>query len=142
MKKMAILGLGGLLLAICLFPSRLSSDAPPRDAEFVYARIRYHLTPEAVYVREVPWHHDYNFSDVQFPSVVSEVTNIKTSATAYQIVDIDSPDLASVLSWREKPPVGDQSIVRRNSRAVSESAATWPGPCIEKFDAVRSTSNR
>jgi len=93
MKKIAIPGLAGLLLAFCLFPSRLASDAPPRDAEFVYARIRYHMTPDAVYVREVPWHHDYNYSDVQFPSVVSEVTNIKTSAMAYQIVDIDSPDL-------------------------------------------------
>src|SRR5215813_5724095 len=93
MKKIAILGLGGLLLAFCLFPSRLSSDAPPRDAEFVYARVRYHMTPDAIFVREVPWHHDYNYSDVQFPSVVAEVTNIKTSSTAYQIVDIDSPEL-------------------------------------------------
>ena len=42
---------------------------------------------------EVPWHHDYPYSDEMFPTVLAETTNIKTSSTAFQIVDIDSPDI-------------------------------------------------
>ncbi len=63
------------------------------DPEFVYARIRYHMTPDAIYVREVPWHHDYPYSDQQFPTIVAEVSNVRTSPMAYQIVDIDSPEI-------------------------------------------------
>ena len=73
--------------------TKSSSDAPPQDSEFVYARIRYHLAPDAWFVREVPWHHDYPYSDETFPTVLGEVTNIKTSPTSYRIVDIDSPEL-------------------------------------------------
>lgn len=75
------------------FLPRVSSDAPPKDSEFVYARIRFHLTPEGYYVREVPWHHDYPYSDEIFPSVLAEVTNVKSSSASYITVDIDSPDL-------------------------------------------------
>ena len=44
-------------------------------------------------MRELPWHHDYPYSDEVFPSVLAEVTNIKSSRTAYNIVDIDSPEI-------------------------------------------------
>src|SRR5436305_15263242 len=83
----------GVVTSLSIFLQRSSSDAPPKDSEFVYARIRYHMTPDALGVREVPWHHDYPYSDETFPTVLAEVTNVKTSATSYQIVDIDSPDL-------------------------------------------------
>lgn len=82
-----------LLLSSIFFLPKSSSDAPPQDSEFVYARIRYHLTADAWFVREVPWHHDYPYSDETFPTVLGEVTNIKTSPTSYKIVDIDSPEL-------------------------------------------------
>jgi hypothetical protein len=51
------------------------------------------MTGDAWRVRELPWHHDYPYSDEMFPKVLSEVSNIKTGPTSYQIVDIDSPDL-------------------------------------------------
>src|SRR5215468_1075645 len=91
--RTVILTVIGLLTSLFMFLPRSSSDAPPQDSEFVYARIRYHMTSDAWMVREIPWHHDYPYSDETFPTVLSEVTNVKTSATAYQIVDIDSPDL-------------------------------------------------
>jgi len=51
------------------------------------------MTFDGARMREVAWHHDYPFSDEMFPSVLAEVTNVKSSNTAYKIVDIDSPDL-------------------------------------------------
>jgi len=51
------------------------------------------MTPDAWMVREAPWHHDYPYGDETFPTVLGEVSNIKTSPTSYKIVDIDSPEL-------------------------------------------------
>src|SRR5262249_10895511 len=77
-----------MLTAVASFDSE-----PPKDVEFTYARIRYHMTPDAIFQREVPWHHDYPYGDETFPSFVKEVTHVHTASTAYQIVDIDSPEL-------------------------------------------------
>jgi hypothetical protein len=93
--KRHLIGLLSLLLSIVsLLPAVTSIEStPPKDAEFTYARIRYHMTPDAIYVREVPWHHDYPYGDETFPSFVKEVSGVHTEAAAYLIVDIDSPDL-------------------------------------------------
>jgi len=93
--KRPLTGVLFLLLGIVsVLPAVTSLDSsPPKDAEFTYARIRYHMTPDAIFVREVPWHHDYPFGDETFPSFVKEVSRVHTEAAAYQIVDIDSPDL-------------------------------------------------
>jgi hypothetical protein len=91
--KRPVLAFVALFPALAFFLSASPADGPPKESEFVYARVRYHLTEDGYYVREVPWHHDYPFSDETFPTVVSEVTNIKTGPTSYQIVDIDSPEL-------------------------------------------------
>ena len=93
MRRPIPLTMVGLLLGLSVFLSTSSSDAPPQDSEFVYARIRYHMTSDAWTVREVPWHHDYPWGDQMFPTVVREVSNIKTTPNSYQIVDIDSRDL-------------------------------------------------
>src|ERR1043165_4345550 len=94
MKRLRILSAALLLSGVAILPTRASFDSePPKDAEFTYARIRYHMTPDAIYVREVPWHHDYPYGDETFPTFIKEVTNVHTAATAYQIVDIDNPDL-------------------------------------------------
>ena len=83
-----------LLGVVSLLPAVTAIEStPPKDAEFTYARIRYHMTPDAIFVREVPWHHDYPFGDEQFPTVVKEVSRVHTESAAYQIVDIDSPEL-------------------------------------------------
>ena len=94
MRRRLLLASVGFLLTLFLFLSTTSSDSPPRTPpEFVYARIRYHLTSNAWMVREVPWHHDYPYADETFPTVLGEVTNVKTNSTAHKIVDIDSPEL-------------------------------------------------
>src|SRR5262245_49673933 len=82
-----------LLLTGLFLSSIVSSDSPTKNTEFTYARIRYHMTRDAVFVREVPWHHDYPFGDEIFPTFLKEVTGVDTKSDSYQIVDIDSPEL-------------------------------------------------
>ena len=93
MRRPLVLTIIALLVCSILVLKKSFTDAPPQDSEFVYARIRYHLTSDAWLVREVPWHHDYPYSDEMFPTVLREVTNVRTSPTSFQIVDIDSPEL-------------------------------------------------
>jgi hypothetical protein len=95
MKRLRI-GIAILLLgAVSMIPAAGSVDTdPPKDAEYTHARIRYHMSFEGRFARgELPWHHDYPFSDETFTGFVKAITNIHTYSTAYQIVDIDSPDL-------------------------------------------------
>ena len=93
MRRPLLLTAAGLLVSLVSFLPTSSSDAPPRDSEFVYARIRYHMTADGFFMREAPWHHDYPYSDETFPTVLGEVSNVKTGPTSFQIVDIDSPEL-------------------------------------------------
>jgi hypothetical protein len=91
--KRPLLFVFSLFASLIVFVPKSASDPPPKDAEFVYARIRYHMTSDFIFEREVPWHHDYPFGEDAFLTVLKEVTNIHTSPDAYQIVDIDSPEL-------------------------------------------------
>src|SRR5579884_4562903 len=90
-KRLLLLSLG-LSTALLSWTPKSSTDGR-NEPEFVYARIRYHMTFDGARMREVAWHHDYPYSDEMFPSVLSEVTSIKTSNAAYKIVDIDNPEL-------------------------------------------------
>jgi len=92
-KRFLLLTLAGLLASLCVFLPRSLSDAPPQDSEFVYARIRYHMTPGAFMMREAPWHHDYPYGDETLPTILGEVSHVRTGSTSYKIVDIDSPEL-------------------------------------------------
>jgi hypothetical protein len=85
-----------LLGVFSMLPAAASFDSdPPKDAEYTHARIRYHMTADALFEqrRELPWHHDYPYSDETFTTFVKGVTRVHTATNAYQIVDIDSPDL-------------------------------------------------
>jgi hypothetical protein len=93
MRSLTLAGLLGLAANLLLLGLPVSPDSMPKESEFVYARVRYHLTEDAWQVREVPWHHDYPYSDEMFPTVLSEVTNVRTSRDSYKVVDIDSPEL-------------------------------------------------
>jgi hypothetical protein len=88
-----IAALTSLVLLSGFILSGASLDSPAKETEFAYARIRYHMTRDAIFVREVPWHHDYPFGDETFPTFVKGVTGIHTKPDSYQIVDIDSPEL-------------------------------------------------
>jgi hypothetical protein len=93
MRKLVALASAAIFIGMFVCVPGSVSQENVKNAEFVYARIRYHLTREGYDVREVPWHHDYHFSDETFPGILSEVSKIHTSSESYQIVDIDSPDL-------------------------------------------------
>ena len=83
-----------VVLTVSLFPPiTASDDEAPKDVEFTYARIRYHMTRDAVFQHELPWHHDFPFGDEAFPAFLKEVTRVNTVSAAHVIVDIDSPDL-------------------------------------------------
>src|SRR5438445_2687597 len=92
-KRFALLTLGGVLTSLVVFLPRSLSDAPPQDSEFVYARIRYDMTANAFFRREAPWHDDYHDGDEALPTILGEVSRVKTGSTSYKIVDIDSPEL-------------------------------------------------
>src|SRR5262245_34238384 len=90
-RPLLLAALFGFVLTF--LPQKSSSDGPHSNPELVYARIRYHMTPEGMRMGELPWHHDYPFGDEMFPGVLGEVSTVKTDRSAYQIVDIDSPEL-------------------------------------------------
>src|SRR5580700_10107861 len=92
-RRQLLLTFSGLCLSLFLFLPTSFTDAPPKDSEFIYGRLRYHMTQWGQRMHEVSWHHDYPYSDETFPTVLAEVTNVKSSPTSYQIVDIDSPDI-------------------------------------------------
>jgi len=89
------LGLATLLLGVLsMLPAAAAFDNdPPKDAQFTFARIRFHMSFEGNFGRELPWHHDFPYAEEAFTTFVKQVTNIYTAPNAYQIVDIDSPDL-------------------------------------------------
>lgn len=93
MRRPVWLSLVALILSMGAFQAKSSTDGHDPDAEFVYARIRYHMTADGLSMREQPWHHDYPYGDETFPTILSEVTNVRTTANSYHIVDIDSPEL-------------------------------------------------
>ncbi len=77
--KRLLMALAAIFVGVLsIWPALAFFDSePPKDAEFTYARIRYHMTPEAIYQREVPWHHDYPYGDETFPAFVKEGDIIK-----------------------------------------------------------------
>src|SRR5262249_18032292 len=93
MRRLLLLSFCGLLISLVFCLPKSFSDSPIQNSEFVYARIRYHMTSDAWRVREVPWYHDYPYADEIFPTVLGEVTTVKTTSASYKIVDIDSPEL-------------------------------------------------
>jgi hypothetical protein len=96
-------GGGGVSSRACLVPGYRGTgeeDGPRSRSKvdrfgFVYARVRYHPQPwwRGETSGEVPWHHDYPDGDTMFPTSLERLTRIDTDPDAYQIVDIDSPDL-------------------------------------------------
>ncbi len=84
-------------LAIVAFLAALAgpvvSDAPPKDSEFVFARLQCGQREYWMHWNEAPWHHDYPFSEEFFLTMLHEVTGVHVTPDSYQIVQLSSPDI-------------------------------------------------
>ena len=77
-----------------LFAGQATPDRVPKEhAEYTFARVKFNMNVESIFAREAPWHHDYPYSEDFFLGMVSEVTGVRTSLDAYQIVELHSPDI-------------------------------------------------
>ena len=89
MKKLA-----ALAVFIAVFASLGISDAPPKDSEFIFARVQFNMNFSAGYrYREAPWHHDYPYSEDLYLTMLKETTVVHSTPESYQIVRLDSPDI-------------------------------------------------
>jgi hypothetical protein len=63
------------------------------DGRFTFARIRY--TPPAFggFRQDVKWDHDYPRGDRHFPTIVGEITTIKSRTLVSNILTLDDPEL-------------------------------------------------
>jgi Domain of unknown function (DUF4159) len=93
MRKLLALAFAGVFVSLFELGAQPFKEDMPKDSEFVYARVRYHLTDEGYRVKQTPWEHDYPYSDRTFPGIVQEVSGVRTSGESFHIVDIDSPEL-------------------------------------------------
>lgn len=83
-----------MAVLVAVFASHAVSDSPPpKDAEFVFARVQFNMNFQAAFDPEAPWHHDYPFSEDFFLMILKEVTNIHVTREAYRVVQLDSPDI-------------------------------------------------
>ena len=81
-------------LAACA--SQASSDVPQKTgSEFVFARVEFNTDRRWIFEspREIPWHHDYPFSEDLFLTMLSEKTGIRTSRQSFEIVQLDDPEM-------------------------------------------------
>ena len=79
-----------------------TSQEPPRDSEFIFARVQFtqrqwtHIWPE---LRDnpgspgAPWWHDFPFSDEFVTSMVEEVTGVRTNGESHLNVDLADPEI-------------------------------------------------
>jgi hypothetical protein len=65
----------------------------PYDGRFTFARIRYTPPPFNGYRMDVKWDHDYPRSDHHFPTIVGEITTIKSRTLVSNILTLDDPEL-------------------------------------------------
>jgi hypothetical protein len=84
-----------LLLSTLLvaFAFQARSDEPHGDSEFVFARVQFTMSLEALFEAEAPWHHDYPFSEHFYLGILREVTSLRTTGDAYEIVQLGSDDI-------------------------------------------------
>ena len=88
MKKLT-----GVALLLVAFVLQGTADVRQSESEFVFARVQFNMNFEAVFESEAPWHHDYPYSENFFLGIIRELTAVHALADAYQIVQLDSPDI-------------------------------------------------
>jgi hypothetical protein len=64
-------------------------------AEYTFARVEFNMAGR-IHINDQgqePWEHDYPLSEDFFLSIVAQITGVSTSPDAYQIVQLESPDI-------------------------------------------------
>jgi len=82
-----------ILVFLAALAGRAVPDAPPKDSEFVFARVQFTEREYRMYWLEEPWHHDYPFSDTFFLSMLHEATGVHVTPDSYKIVQLASPEI-------------------------------------------------
>ncbi len=82
-----------ILVFLAVLAGRAVPDAPPKDSEFVFARVQFTEREYRMYWLEEPWHHDYPFSDTFFLSMLHEATGVHVTPDSYKIVQLASPEI-------------------------------------------------
>jgi hypothetical protein len=87
------IGLGSIILVLLCAGPAIPDRVPKEHAEYVFARVKFHMNVDAIFQREAAWHHDYPYSEDFFLGMVSGVTGVRTNVEAFEIVELDSPDI-------------------------------------------------
>ena len=83
-----------ILIFLTLLSGSAMSDAPPKDSEFIFARVQCGQREVwRQFWNEAPWHHDYPFSDEFLSGMLKELTNVHVTSNSYQIVQLASPEI-------------------------------------------------
>jgi hypothetical protein len=77
-----------LAVLLAVAPASTADDAED-TAEFVFARVRFNMTLDAIFQQEAPWHHDYPYAEELFLNLIQEYSSVQTNPEAYAIVDLD-----------------------------------------------------
>jgi hypothetical protein len=79
-----------------------SEEPPPKDSEFVFARVQFTQRRWTQYWRELrddpdsagpPWWHDWPFSDEFVTSLLHELTGVRTTSESHQNVELENPEI-------------------------------------------------
>lgn len=89
------------LIAVVVFLALLAtpgtSQEPPKDSEFTFARVQFTQRQWTQYWDETdpgpPWWHDWPFSDEFVTGLLREVTGVRTTPQSHKNVDLNDPEI-------------------------------------------------
>jgi hypothetical protein len=88
-KLVALVVLGAAFASLAI-----SDVDPPKDSEFVFARVQFNMGLQwYASFDEEPWHHDFPFSEDFVLSILKEVTSVHTTEESYKIVQLADPEI-------------------------------------------------
>lgn len=88
----------GLVLFLAMFaPEAIPNTTEKPHAEYTFARVDFTMSTRGYFSvnqeGQVPWKHDYPYSEDFFLTMVSQATGVHSSPDAYEIVKLESPDI-------------------------------------------------
>ena len=151
------------IFAVVVFLTLLAapgtSQEPPRDSQFTFARVRFtqrrwtHIWPELAERPDSagpPWWHDWPFSDEFVTSLLREVTGLRTTPESRVIVNLEDPDIFKypflyisepgfmALSDREVANLGE--YIRRGGFVMADDfrqPGLFPQDPVDEFEVFR-----